>query len=62
MTSNKKEIMTELQRINERLKLIQKERQRLEELYKGLTYDLVNEIEEESVKTKKVLNNGNRWL
>ena len=60
MTSNKKEIMTELQRINERLKLIQKERQRLEELYKGLTYDLVNEIEEESVKTKKVLNNGNR--
>lgn len=46
MTNNQKEIMTELQRINERLKLIQKERQRLEELYKGLTYDLVNEIEE----------------
>lgn len=46
MTNNQKEIITKLQFINERLKLIQKERQRLEELYKGLTYDLVNEIEE----------------
>lgn len=46
MTNNQKEIMTKLQRINERLKLIQKERQILEETYKQLTYDLVNEIEE----------------
>lgn len=57
MTNNQKEIMTKLQRINEKLKVIQKERQRLEELYKGLTYDLVNEIEEESVKAKKVIKN-----
>ena len=59
MTNNQKEIMTKLQIINEKLKLIQREKQRLEETYKGLTYDLFNEIEE-NIKTKKVLNNGNR--
>ena len=46
MTNNQKEIMTKLQIINEKLKLLKKEQQRLEETYKGLTYDLVNEIEE----------------
>ena len=55
MTNNQKEIMTELQKINERLKLIQKERQRLEELYKEGTDE--GAIEAGKLLVKEILFN-----
>ena len=54
MRTNEKQIMKKLQYLNERIKLLEKEKQKLEAEYEKLTYDLVYEINNENVKVKKV--------
>ena len=55
MTNNKKEILEKLDYLNEKIKLLDKQRAILKNEYEKLTYDLVNEINEEEYVKKKVV-------
>lgn len=56
MTEEKREILQKLEYLNEKIKLLEKQKLILKVEYEKLSYDLINEINnEEYIKTKKVV-------